>query len=201
MEEISNGKGNPGISRQKVENYEISVRNKNSQQESPSNIDNMQRSSSDQILSNENQGPGNSPNSHSSTLNRVIWTPLTSKSQGRKSKSVQYYFMLVITNITLEPAEFLWSLGGNMGMASFSQLLVDKSCNDRGYNETICDNVYDYDDIYKEVQKDVIILSIHLNLFIRSFFTCSHYFHITIREKISIYIVLRLPSSMCITRL
>ena len=136
----------------KLENNEYSMQNKNSPQEKPSNIDNMQGPSFDQEQSRENDGTENS------------------NFKDRKSNRIHYYFMLVIRNITLEPAEFLWGLGGNMGMASFSQLLVDKACNDRGYNETICDNVYDYDDIYKEVQKDVRILFIYLKLLIISFY-------------------------------
>ena len=152
MKEISTEKENPCTSILKLENNEYSMQNKNSQQEKPSNIDNMQRPSFDQEHSRENDGTENS------------------KFKGKKSNRIHYYFMLVITNITLEPAEFLWGLGGNMGMASFSQLLVDKACNDRGYNETICDNVYDYDDIYKEVQKDVRILFIYLKLLIISFY-------------------------------
>ena len=82
--------------------------------------------------------------------------------QGGRYKTIHYYVMLVVTNITLEPAEFLWSLGGNMGAASWSQLIVDKACNDLGYNETICENVYYYDDIYKEVSKEVCILILNL---------------------------------------
>ena len=89
-------------------------------------------------------------------LNSSCWSPIASKLQGQKLQRIRYFVLLVVSNITLEPAEFLWSLGGNMGIACWSQIQVDKACHDRGYNESICKDVNYYEEIYKEVSKDVI---------------------------------------------
>ena len=127
----------------------------------PSNISPKTISSDSSFTEQEViQEPCNSNISQNSLvrfLNRSCWSPIDSKLQGRKLQTIRYYVLLVVTNITLEPAEFLWSLGGNMGIACWNQIQVDKACHDRGYNESICKDVYYYEDIYKEVSKDVII--------------------------------------------
>ena len=158
MEEESNKNVNsnkPGIRKQRNE-YPYS--NDQEQNENTSNIDRFERSESDPNSSSEDKCRRKNNNSFTDTLNRIIWAPIDSKLQSGRFKTIHYYVMLVLTNITLEPAEFLWSLGGNMGAASVSQLIVDKACNDLGYNETICENVYNYEDIYNEVSKEVCIL-------------------------------------------
>ena len=77
------------------------------------------------------------------------------------------FITLVIQNITLEPGEFMFSLGGGIGYTCYSQLTLDKACYKRGYNQTICDNVTSYDDIYEEISHDVSFWSQkdYLNIF------------------------------------
>ena len=65
------------------------------------------------------------------------------------------FITMVIQNITLEPGEFMFSLGGGIAYTCYSQLTLDKACYGRGYNETICANVTSYDDIYDQVNHDV----------------------------------------------
>ena len=157
MEEVSIEKSDSDTSKIRMQKNKNQSLTFDTSQGYSLNNDNSERLDSNPSYSSENESSENNQKSFVTSLNRTFWTPISTKFQGRRSSTVQYYFMLVITNITLEPAEFLWSLGGNMATASFSQLLVDKACNDRGYNETICDDVYYYEDIYKEVSKDVNI--------------------------------------------
>ena len=70
---------------------------------------------------------------------------------------IMAFIILCVTNLTLEPAEFMQSLAGGIAMASYSQLTIDKACHELGYNQTICDNVTSYDDIYDEVNEKVIL--------------------------------------------
>ena len=74
-------------------------------------------------------------------------------SKGKNSccQRIYNFILLIINNITLEPAEFLIGLAGSIAGASWGQMQVDKACHDLGYNSTICDDVLDYDDIYEEV--------------------------------------------------
>ena len=65
------------------------------------------------------------------------------------------FVTMVLQNITLEPGEFLYGLGGGIAYTCYSQLTLDKACYDRGYNETICNNVTSYDDIYDLINHDV----------------------------------------------
>ena len=67
------------------------------------------------------------------------------------------FIIFCINNITLEPGEFMFSLGGGILYTCYSQLTLDKACYGRGYNQTICDNVTAYEDIYDEISHDVII--------------------------------------------
>ena len=67
------------------------------------------------------------------------------------------FMILVVQNITLEPGEFLYSLGGGIAYTCYSQMTLDKACFERGYNETICANVTSYDDIYEEINNDVSV--------------------------------------------
>ena len=66
---------------------------------------------------------------------------------------IQLFFMSVVTNITLEPAMFIFDLAGGSMAASYSQMLIDKSCNDGGYNSTVCDNLVD--PAYKVIHTEV----------------------------------------------
>ena len=75
---------------------------------------------------------------------------------GNKGKNsccqrIYNFILLIISNITLEPAEFLMGLAGSIAIPSWGQMTIDKACHDLGYNSTICDDVLDYDDIYEEV--------------------------------------------------
>ena len=67
------------------------------------------------------------------------------------------FIIFCIKNITLEPGEFMFSLGGGIAYTCYSQFTLDKACYDRGYNQTICDNVTAYEDIYDQISHDASI--------------------------------------------
>ena len=73
------------------------------------------------------------------------------------------FIIMCLTNITLEPGEFMFSLGGGIFYTSYGQFTLDKSCHDRGYNSTVCDNITAdiYKDIYDEINHDVIIQNLN----------------------------------------
>ena len=72
----------------------------------------------------------------------------------------------VMRNVTLEPAIFLIELGTSAGMASYSQMTIDKSCHDHGYNATVCNDLLNpnYSMIHTKVTDNVsnnISINIH----------------------------------------
>jgi hypothetical protein len=67
------------------------------------------------------------------------------------------FIILCVTNLTIEPAEFVQSLASGIGGASYNQLVMDKACYELGNNKTICDNVTAYEDIYDDVNDKVIL--------------------------------------------
>ena len=67
------------------------------------------------------------------------------------------FFLNVISNITLEPGVFLLYLAGDMGYASWNQMLIIKACHDLGHNSTTCENLLEDQNrkIHKEVTDEV----------------------------------------------
>ena len=113
------------------------------------------------ILSTDTLPSDPPPYSSIDTSQDELQTSATGKGKNTLCQRIRSFLLLVLKNITLEPAEFMFGLSGTIAMASFSQMLIDKSCNDKGFNSTICDNILDYDDIYDEINHDVIYHIFH----------------------------------------
>ena len=72
-------------------------------------------------------------------------------------KKSENMFKKVFNNITIEPALFLTSFAGQLGDATFGQMVIYKSCkSDFGYNSTVCNNLIDdFPDQNTEIQNEV----------------------------------------------
>ena len=72
---------------------------------------------------------------------------------------VQAVLQKIVTNITIEPAAFLFSLAFGIYQTVYPQMTILKACQDRGYNSSVCENLVkpEYDEIQKIVSDDVII--------------------------------------------
>ena len=75
------------------------------------------------------------------------------------------FLMKVLSNITIEPSLFLINFGDVLDDISFTQMVLFKSCTvDFGFNETVCNDLVDYEDANKIVQDEAASFSVYQTL-------------------------------------
>ena len=75
------------------------------------------------------------------------------------------FLLKVLSNITIEPSLFLINFGDVLDDISFTQMVLFKSCTvDFGFNETVCNDLVDYEDANKIVQDEAASFSVYQTL-------------------------------------
>ena len=139
-----------------IENQPIVFQTNNSNDEEP-----------ELILSTDTLPSAPPPYTSIDPSENTLQTPQTVK-QTIPQRTIAF-IILCVTNLTLEPAEFMQSLAGGIAGASYNQLTMDKACYELGNNKTICDNVTAYDDIYDDVN-DKVILKLYKTFIIKRYY-------------------------------